>query len=88
MDKKTARIGDQISHGGSIVTGSPNREINNRKIARVSDSVSCVIHGMVSIVTGSSNTFSENLPVARIGDSCSCGAIIVSGSNDTFTNLE
>jgi uncharacterized Zn-binding protein involved in type VI secretion len=88
MKRKTARIGDLISHGGEIITGSPNRTINNRKTARVTDLASCVIHGTVSIVTGSPDTFSENLPVARIGDLCSCGAVIVTGSDDTFTNLE
>lgn len=76
-----ARIGDSISHGGSINSGSPNWKCNGIPIARVTDTAICDIHGLVTIVTGSPPPRTcDNLPIARIGSLCSCGATIVSGS--------
>lgn len=77
---QVARISDSISHGGSIITGSPDTFNENLNVARVSDKAACAIHGIVEITSGSSKTFVNNLPIARIGDSLSCGAVITSGS--------
>ena len=82
--QEIARVGDRISHGGEIVTGSNKCEVNNRPVARVGDTVECDIHGTQTIVAGSSNLVDENRDVARIGDLVSCGAVIVTGSEDTL----
>lgn len=81
-----ARITDQGSHGGEIVTGSPNTIVNGLLCARIGDTYNCAIHGPNPIVTGSPDVFVNGRAVARIGDSTACGAVIVTGSPDTFAN--
>lgn len=81
-----ARIGDQISHGGSITGGSSKVKANGVGVARVGDPVYCNIHGPQTIVSGSSKVKADGQAVARVGDSISCGAIIVSGSNNVFAD--
>jgi uncharacterized Zn-binding protein involved in type VI secretion len=83
MPKKVARVGDSISHGGTITTGSSTKMTNNKKTARVGDTASCSKHGTVTIITGAGTTFADNKKVARVGDSLSCGATITTGSGDT-----
>lgn len=78
-----ARIGDTGSHGGPIVTGSPNTDCNSRLVARVGDTYNCSIHGPNPIVGGSSKVDCNGRAVARIGDPTACGAHIVSGSPNT-----
>lgn len=82
--KPVARIGDTGSHGGAIVTGSPNVTVNVIPIARVGDTYLCSIHGPNPIVQGSLKTTANNLQIARIGDPTACGATIMSGSLNTF----
>lgn len=82
--KKVARVGDRISHGGTILTGSANTLTNNKKTARVGDRATCSKHGSVVIVTGSSKVMTNNKKTARVGDSLSCGAKITTGSPNTF----
>ena len=81
-----ARVGDSISHGGSIITGSHNVLTNGIPQARLGDLATCAIHGILSIVTGSPNVYANGRPIARTGDVCSCGAVIVSGSFNTHAN--
>lgn len=83
---RVARIGDQGSHGGVIITGSPDTFANLRNVARIGDTYLCAIHGPNPIVTGSPDTFANLRNVARIGDSTACGAVIVTGSPDTYAN--
>jgi uncharacterized Zn-binding protein involved in type VI secretion len=75
-----ARVGDAISHGGSIIQGSDRCFANGRAIARLGDSVVCAIHGNQIIVSADDNVFVDGIAVARIGDSVSCGATIIEGS--------
>lgn len=80
----SARLGDTISHGGSIVQGSPKKSINGKPAARLGDACVCAIHGGVNISSASSTVSVDGKGQARIGDSVSCGATIVSGSPDTY----
>lgn len=75
-----ARLGDTISHGGAIVSGSPIVFIDGRPGARLGDAVACSLHGPQVIVTGSAIVSYDCMPAARMGDTTSCGATIVSGS--------
>lgn len=77
-----ARKGDQISHGGPIVAGSPTVEINGMDGARKGDPVACSLHGSQVITGGSPDVFYDGKAAARIGDAISCGAVIVTGSPD------
>jgi len=81
MMPKVARIGDTHSHGGTIITGSPDHFDQGKAVARIGDSAICVAHGTVTIVSGSGTTKVNGIPVARIGDSLSCGSAISSGSS-------
>ena len=75
-----ARIGDAISHGGSILGGASRTLVEGQPAARQGDPVSCAHHGMQTITGGSSTVMIEGKPVARVGDAVSCGATITSGA--------
>ncbi len=75
-----ARVGDAISHGGSIIAGAGRTFAEGVPIARKGDSVLCSQHGMQTITGGSSNVRVEGKPVARVGDTISCGATITGGA--------
>ena len=77
---RVARVGDPISHGGAIITGSPDHKDEGKPVARVGDSASCVKHGVVVIVAGSGPTTVNGRKLARVGDPLSCGAVISAGS--------
>jgi len=81
-----SRKGDSISHGGQIVTGSPDVKINGKEAARIGDAVICSLHGPQVIAGGSPNVFYNGRAAARVGDPISCGATIVTGSPDVFIN--
>ena len=84
MAVSIARLGDSSSHGGTIISGASRTMINGIPAARKGDQHSCPIHGVNSITTGSDSVFIEGSPAARVDDSCGCGAVIISGSPDTF----
>ena len=75
-----ARLGDTISHGGSIIGGAARTLVEGQPAARQGDPVSCNKHGMQTIIGGSSTVMVEGKSVARVGDMVSCGATIISGS--------
>ena len=75
-----ARIGDAISHGGSIIGGATHTFAEWKLVARKGDAVSCAQHGMQTISGGSSTVLVESQPVARVGDAVSCGATITGGA--------
>ena len=81
-----ARIGDPISHGGAITSGSLKVLANGLGVARIGDSALCDIHGTTTIVSGSVKVFAEGLGVARIGDVTACGAVISGGSLNVLAN--
>jgi uncharacterized Zn-binding protein involved in type VI secretion len=84
VSQQVARIDDTISHGGVIIEGSATVVTNSRLTARLGDAVICNIHGLQKIVTASSTVFANSRGVARVGDLVSCGAVIVSGSPNTY----
>lgn len=83
--KPAARIGDAISHGGAIVTGSGNVFTNSIPAAMVGmSSVVCSLHGGSTVASGSGTVFINSLPAARVGDNTGCGASIVCGSGNVL----
>lgn len=82
--RQSARMGDQISHGGVIVVGSPNVLVNSPQKARLTDMVICEIHDEQTIVGGCETVLVNGLPAARVDDPISCGATIVTGSPNVF----
>jgi len=87
MASSLARLGDTSSHGGTIISGATRTFINGKPAARKGDLHSCPIdgHGVTPITTGSASVMIEGQPAARVGDVTGCGAVITSGSPDTFT---
>ena len=74
---QAAYITTGLSHGGSVIEGSPNVFVNGKAIARLGDAASCSLHGLTQISSASTITTVNGLPVARLGDTCACGAILV-----------
>lgn len=86
MGKQTF-IGSTTSHGGVIVSGSPDGFVNGIPISRLGDTHICPFHGPNTIVTCSPDTKTNNIGNARVFmDICGCGALIVSGSKDMDVN--
>lgn len=83
---QVCRLGDTSDHGGAITSASPDTYCNGIRVARLSDSFACPIHGGQTIVTASGTTFVNLLGVARIGDLISCGATLTSGSPDVWAD--
>jgi len=86
MSRRVIRVGDPGSHGGMVITGSPDVFANSRRVARLSDLYDCPIHGVNPIVTASTDTFANSRGVVRVGDLTLCGATLIEGSPDTFCN--
>lgn len=84
--RRIVRIGDPGSHGGVVVTGSPDVDVNGIPMARIGDTYACPIHGPNPIVTGSPDSDANSRAIARVGDLTACGATLVDGSPDTFCN--
>lgn len=79
-----ARLGDLISHGGSITGASPDSKANSIRIARLGDTAQCNRHGTVTIASASTFVRANSRGIARINDVVSCGARIVSASLNVF----
>lgn len=78
-----ARLGDQNSHGGVILTGSETKLSDGLPTARLGDTASCPLHGTNSIVdTIVTDYLIDGKPVATVGAIMACGAIIITGSED------
>ena len=85
-NKGVARLGDPGSHGGMIITGANSISVNGRQMARVGDTYACPIHGNNPIASGVQNFLGEGKLVAHVGSLTACGAVIISGSPDTFVD--
>jgi uncharacterized Zn-binding protein involved in type VI secretion len=86
MGRSVIRVGDPGSHGGGVITGSPDVFANEKPVARRGDLYDCPIHGVNPIVSASTDTFVNDRGVVRVGDLTLCGAILIEGSPDTFCN--
>ncbi len=75
------RIGDPISHGGSVLGGSTRVTVGGVGVARVGDPVTCSVHGAQTIVAGSSKVTADGLGVAYDGALTSCGATLIATQN-------
>lgn len=85
-EKPVARLGDIGSHGGTIAIVSSSIMVNARPIARVGDIYLCPEHGPNPIISGVKSVFGEGKLVAHVGSKTACGAIITTGSPDTFVD--
>ena len=81
---QVARIGDPISHGGAIITGSDNVFANGIGVARVNDLVNCAQHGIKLLIEGSDTVWVNGRGCVRVGDQAECGAIVTAGSENVI----
>jgi uncharacterized Zn-binding protein involved in type VI secretion len=79
---KVARLNDTSTHGGQIVTASPDVIVNGRGCARDGDQLDCPIHGRQPITAITSKTFVNGRLVVTVGATAACGATISTGSDN------
>lgn len=72
-------VGDRLSSGGSVLTGSPFTDIEGRPMARVGDRTICAAHGPGTIITGDATLIVDGNAAARHGDRTSCGCWLIAG---------
>jgi uncharacterized Zn-binding protein involved in type VI secretion len=98
MSRGFARVGDQttgtcshpshsppITVGGKIITGSEDYLINDKRAARIGDTVRTNCGHTGKIVTGDENSIVNDRRQARLGDKVAgdYSAEIITASNDT-----
>lgn len=73
-------VGDKMSCGGTVITGSPFSDVNGRAIARVNDKIACKKNCV--IVTGNLSEIIDGAAMALHGSQTSAGCTCLSGNND------
>lgn len=79
--KPFIRVGDKTSHGGVVVQGSAESDVDGIPIARIGDKVTCPQkgHGGTTVIaTGDPTCVVDGQPAARHGDKTACGAVLIS----------
>ncbi|MCB9596883.1 MAG: PAAR domain-containing protein [Sandaracinaceae bacterium] len=74
-----ARTTDAVSHGGAIVTGSPDVLTEGLASARLFDLVKCEVHGVAVIGQTSKTVLVNGRGFARKGDGCVCAGAGAAG---------
>jgi len=76
MAREIIVLGDTSTHGGTVITASPDVYANGRRVARVGDLLDCgnSHHGTNKIKTGSDDVYANGKKVARYDDETECGA--------------
>ncbi|WP_370261377.1 PAAR domain-containing protein [Limnobacter sp.] len=75
-------VGDTTSHGGVVVSGSPNVTVNGIPVARLGDMVTCPLckpHSF-TIVEGLGSVTANNIPLALHGHKTACGATLIAAA--------
>lgn len=78
------RLGDPTTHGGRVISASPQTIIKGKPVARVGDLVSCPIqgHGVNPIIEGEANFQDQHKAVALQGHKTACGCSLISTLSD------
>lgn len=76
-------VGDKLDHGGSVISGASQTDINGKAVARKGDSAVCSSHGPTTIVSGDSTVLIDGQAVARQGDRTACGATLLASQTCT-----
>jgi uncharacterized Zn-binding protein involved in type VI secretion len=81
MSQYVIVVGDKTSHGGVVISGTPETTIDGKPVARIGDKVTCPCNGhggVTVIVSGDPTWIVDGQPVARHGDKAACGATLLS----------
>ena len=71
-------VGAKTTHGGTVITGSPQTTHYGIPVARKGDKVVCKkCKKVVTIITGDPSYIVDGAPVARAGDMTSCGSKLI-----------
>ena len=71
-------VGATITHGGKVISGSPNTTHNGIPISCKGDKVICKkCKKVTTILTGYASFIVDGAPIARAGDVTSCGAKLI-----------
>nr|WP_300308141.1 PAAR domain-containing protein [Halomonas sp.] len=75
-------VGDATTHGGRVISGQPNYQVNGKAVAVVGDMVSCPKkgHGVCPIIEGHPTITVNGKAVAFHGCHTGCGAQLISSS--------
>ena len=76
-------VGDKLSHGGSVVSGTGQTDVNGKAVSRIGDRAICAVHGPTSIISGDATVVIDGQPVARDGDRTACGATLLATQSST-----
>jgi uncharacterized Zn-binding protein involved in type VI secretion len=78
--KNVIRVGDPTSHGGKVISGASNFEVDGVPVACVGDKCTCPQdgHDNCTIVEGDSQFVVDGRAVAFDGHKTSCGAVLQS----------
>jgi uncharacterized Zn-binding protein involved in type VI secretion len=78
MAKEMIVVGDTTTHGGKVITGSPDDQIDGKAIARKGDLVECPEHGVNPIIEGDDSFMVGDKPAALEGHHAACGCALIS----------
>ena len=71
-------VGDSLSGGGTVVSGSPFTDIDGKPVSRVTDQATCPTHkGSFPIIDGDATTTIDGQPVAVHGSALACGCKVL-----------
>ena len=71
-------VGAKTSHGGQVISGSPQTTLNGIPVARKGDKVICKkCKKVTTILSGHPSFIVDGAPIARGGDVTSCGAKLI-----------
>lgn len=78
--RNVIRLNDPTSHGGTVISASPNSKAMGVAIARKGDLCSCPLpgHGVCRIAEGDPEVLIDGIPVAFAGHKADCGALLIS----------
>jgi len=78
--RKVIRLNDPTSHGGQVISASPNSKALGVAIARKGDLCACPLpgHGVCKIAEGDPEVLIDGVPTAFEGHKTECGASLIS----------
>ena len=87
MSFEIITVGDATTHGGKVISGSPDHDIDGRAIARLGDKVDCPgvypggrPHGVNKIVTAHAAVTIGGVAIAVDGCETECGCKLIGKS--------
>lgn len=85
MNRPVIRVGDKTSHGGEVLSGSPNFIVDGKQVARMGDQVSCPQCKAPTVIGSASPTYiTDGKGTARDGDTTACGATLIASQAAYF----